>query len=166
MNDKKFDYPYFGQHPWYAILLQDKFLSCFSDEAYYLSVSGEKYEIFTSTWKEFADIVSGMTWGCGFSAYHDHEKYAEHFIQRSPTIGMAYYHYLYTCPADPLFFSRFWHSMDDLDPIIYEKLQAVQLVVLIFYPFWHRMGINNEEEFVRSGKLGYYLQLLKSKTAL
>lgn len=46
MNTKEFDYPYFGQHPWYAILLQDKFLSCFSDESYYLSVFGEKYEIF------------------------------------------------------------------------------------------------------------------------
>ena len=27
MNTKEFDYPYFGQHPWYAILLQDKFLA-------------------------------------------------------------------------------------------------------------------------------------------
>ena len=29
MTTKEFDYPYFGQHPWYAILLQDKFLSYF-----------------------------------------------------------------------------------------------------------------------------------------
>ena len=166
MTTKEFDYPYFGQHPWYAILLQDKFLSCFSDESYYLSVSGEKYEIFKTIWKEFAEIVLGMTWGCAFSTSHKREELAEQCIQMSPTLGMAFYHYLYTCPADPTYFSNLWHSMDDYHPIIYEKLRAVQLVVLIFYPFWHRMGINDEEEFVRSGKLGYYLKLLKSKTNL
>ena len=166
LQNKKFDYPYFGQHPWYAILLQDKFISCFSDESYYLSVSGEKYEIFKNIWKEFAEIVQGMTWGCTFSTSQKREKFAESCIQMSPTLGMAFYHYLYTCPADPAYFSKLWHSMDDYQPIIYEKLRPVQLVVLIFYPFWHRMGINDEEKFVRSGRLGYYLQLLRSKTNL
>lgn len=166
LEDKKFDYPYFGLRPWYAILVQDKFVSCFSDESYYLSTSGEKYEMFKNVWKEFAEIVQGMTWGCAFSTSQKREELAERCIQMSPTIGMAFYHYLYTCPADPAYFSKLWHSIDDHHPIISEELRAVQLVVLIFYHFWHRMGINDEEEFVRSGKLGHYLKLLKEKTTL
>jgi hypothetical protein len=166
MTTKAFDYPYFGQHPWYAILLQDKFISCFSDEYYYLSVSGDKYETFKKVWQEFAEIVQGMTWGSTMSELPKRENIAESSMRISPITGMAFYHSMYTCPADHLYLSKLWHSMDDYQPIIYEKLRPVQLVVKIFYPFWHRMGIDEEEKFVRSGRLGYYLQLLKSKTNL
>ena len=166
MITKEFDYPYFGQHPWYAILLQDKFLSCFSDESYYLSVSGDKYERFKELWREFAEIVQGMTLGCAMSNVSPKEKLIEDCMQMSPIIGMAFCHYMYTCPSEPAFFANIWHTMDKYNPVIPERLRAMQLVVLIFYPFWHRMGVNEEEEFVRSGKLGYYLQLLKVKTTL
>lgn len=166
MNIPEIDYPYFGQHPWYAILLQDKFLSCFTDESYYLSTSGSKNDTFTELWKEFAAIIEGMTLACVICDSPIREIASESYFRMFPIQGTAIYHFLKTCPTDPSFFSKIGHTMDSYSPSFPEKLRPEQIAVLIFYPFWHRMGIDDEERFIRSGRLGHYLKLLKEKTVL
>lgn len=166
MADREYDYPYYGQQPWYAILLQDKFLSCFTDESYYLSTAGRKHDYFSALRKEFSEIVNGMTIACAMSNSEKWKSLSDDYFDFSPIYGIGFYHYMKTCPKDPRYFSTIWHTMDNLNKTDPEKLCAEQIAVLIFYPFWHRMGLNDEENFIRSGRLGKYLQILQSKTVL
>jgi len=166
MTGREYDYPYYGQQPWYAILLQNKFLSCFTDESYYLSTAGRKHDSFSELHKEFSEIVNGMTIACAMSNSEKWKNLSDDYFNFSPIYGMGFYHYMKTCPADSQYFATIWHTMDNLSRTDPNKLCAEQIAVLIFYPFWHRMGLNDEEAFIRGGQLGQYLQALKAKTVL
>lgn len=46
----------------------------------------------------------------------------------------------------------------EIDP---EELQTEEVLFLIVYPFWSRMGGSHEEQFALNGRLGKYLRILK-----
>lgn len=164
MRQEAFSYQYFAKKPWYAILLQDRFISCFSDETVYACTSGQNFEVCESRRKELGVLVEDMMLACLWNTSRMEnvpDDVLEHLKKRA-----GFCHYLETAPNEPDYFNKVWKTIDrpyEDDP---ELLTGEQLAVLVMMPFSSRMGGSFEEYFIRDGRMGRYLQALKRKTEL
>ncbi len=155
-------YLFFGQPPWYTLMLQDKFIQFFTDTSKSFGFRDENGSAVYADplFNEFEIVIRGFFAGQRYYLFKK-ERYT-----RMPTFYeyLVYKNFVITCPEkeEPQYISKLIRNSHGKAP---QDMTADELASRIIYSFMVRFGSDFRLEMAQRGDIGYYLQLMKSKQA-
>ena len=154
---------------WYEILVENEYAEYFINKDYSCFDTDDERIKASQMREKFGEIAYGVTMAWSFYDFSTIDMIRKQIASSSPDIHRSFEFcctHLHSSTTKSL--SELWHSIltqpdESKYDVDIELLSAEQCAVLILYPFWHRMGLSDEEGFEESGDLKRYLCALKSK---